>query len=46
MSAEADTGSTDDPGGKQLEQAALIVTAVTRISAPLEAVWRVVVAFD
>jgi hypothetical protein len=46
VSAEADTGSTDDPGGKQLEQAALIVTAVTRISAPLEAVWRVVVAFD
>ncbi|MFI5628908.1 SRPBCC domain-containing protein [Streptomyces sp. NPDC051664] len=41
----AETG-TDGTGRKQIVQEAPIVTAVTRISAPVEDVWRVLVAFD
>ncbi|MDT5116544.1 MAG: hypothetical protein QOE30_2283 [Mycobacterium sp.] len=43
MSAETDTDGT---GRKQIVQEASVVTAVTRISAPVEDVWRVLVAFD
>jgi len=41
MSAE-----TDGTERKQTVQEAPVVTAVTRISAPVEEVWRVLVAFD
>jgi hypothetical protein len=37
---------TETTRRKQFVQAAPVVTAVTRISAPVEDVWRVLVAFD
>lgn len=37
---------TETTGRKQFVQDAPVVTAVTRISAPVEEVWRVLVAFD
>ncbi|MDX6345795.1 MAG: hypothetical protein QOF84_585 [Streptomyces sp.] len=49
MNAETDTDHTDrtdHTGRKPIVKEAPVVTAVTRISAPVEEVWRVVVAFD
>ncbi|MEV8210669.1 SRPBCC domain-containing protein [Streptomyces sp. NPDC079189] len=46
MNAETDTDGADGTGRKQIVQEAPTVTAVTRISAPVEDVWRVLVAFD
>ncbi|MEU9213418.1 SRPBCC domain-containing protein [Streptomyces sp. NPDC048415] len=43
MNAETDTDGT---GRKPIVKEAPVVTAVTRISAPVEDVWRVLVAFD
>jgi hypothetical protein len=43
VNAGAESETTE---GKQIVQEAPVVTAVTKISAPLEDVWRVLVAFD
>lgn len=42
----AATDGTGGIGRKRIMQEAPVVTAVTRISAPVEDVWRVLVAFD
>ena len=46
MSAEIDTGDTGDDGRERIARDAPTVSAITMISAPVEKVWRVVVAFD
>jgi hypothetical protein len=40
------SAETESTGRKQFVQDAPVVTAVTKISAPIEDVWRVLVAFD
>ncbi|MGW3936155.1 SRPBCC domain-containing protein [Streptomyces phaeochromogenes] len=42
----AATDATDGTGRERIVREGPIVTAVTRISAPVEDVWRVLVAFD
>jgi hypothetical protein len=46
VSRGADTDDTRDTGAKEVVPAAPVATAVTRISAPVWDVWRVIVAFD
>ena len=46
MSAEVDTGDSGDDGREQCVYDPPTVSAITMISAPVEKVWRAVVAFD